>query len=185
MGLVNCQIRQQELSDLFGRSRLPEQITDHINTCPDCRRVYNEIVLLSERLGTNADFTPDTDRLEQLLASVERDIDLSAGQNTRSLFRSRLLAIAASMVLMFGVAAISYRLGAISDNKTIVTAEDGSRQSIDIPDEEETLDETTISILLDDYIFETGYEAGELLLDDITDEEFDYLKKNLDVGGLL
>jgi len=182
---MNCQICQQELSNLFGQSSLPEQITDHISACPDCRKVYDEMMLLSERMGANTDFTPDADRLEQLVARVERDIDLTARQNTRSSFRSRLLAVAASLVLMFGVAAISYRLGAISDNWPSVTDQSGNQQSIGVTNEEETLDETTISILLDDYIFETGYEAGELLLDDITDEEFDYLKKNLDVGGML
>lgn len=182
---MNCQICQQELSDLFDRGSLPEQITDHISACPECREIFDELVLLAERLGTNADFSPDTDRLEQLVASVERDIDLSVGESKRSFLRSRLIAVAASAVLIFGVAAISYRLGAISDNIAKVTTEGDSRQSTDIPDEEETLDETTISILLDDYILQTGYEAGELLLDDITDEEFDYLKENLDIGGIL
>jgi predicted anti-sigma-YlaC factor YlaD len=182
---MNCGLCQQELSDLFGRSRLPQQITDHIDTCPDCREVYDEMVLLSERMGANTDFTPDRDRLKQLVANVEQAIVSIRGQNSNNSFRNRFLAIAASVILMFGVASISYRLGTISGNKKIVTTEGGSRQGIGMPDEEETLDETTISILLDDYIFETGYEACELLLDDLTDEEFDYLKKNLDVGGML
>lgn len=182
---MNCQLCQQELSDLFGSSRLPEEITDHLTACPDCRKVWDEMSHLSERMGANSDFTPGDDRLDQMVASIERDISSIARRNSHSSFRGRLLAIAASVVLMFGVASISYRLGSISDNLTKSRLADGNRQGIDVADEEETLDETTISILLDDYILETGYEAGELLLEDITDEEFDYLKKNLDVGGML
>ena len=182
---MNCQLCQQELSDRFGSTGLSEEITDHLSACPDCRKLWDEMNQLSERLGANSDFTPNDDRLDQMVAFVERDINLVARRDSHSSLRRRLLAIAASAVLMFGVASISYRLGSISDDLTKPGLANSNRLGIDVTDEEETLDETTISILLDDYILETGYEAGELLLEDITDEEFDYLKKNLDVGGML
>jgi len=52
-------------------------------------------------------------------------------------------------------------------------------------DLEEEMDEGLISILIDDYISDGYFEAGEALLGDISEEEMEYLVENFEVGELL
>ena len=52
-------------------------------------------------------------------------------------------------------------------------------------DEDETMNDEYIELLLYDYTQNNGFNSGELLLGDLTQDEFDYLENNLDMGDIL
>jgi len=52
-------------------------------------------------------------------------------------------------------------------------------------EEDETMNDEYIELLLYDYIQDYGFDSGELLLGDLTQEEFNYLEDNFDMGDIL
>ena len=52
-------------------------------------------------------------------------------------------------------------------------------------DDDIEFDAITFNLLLRDYTSGVETASGEALLDDLTDDEFEYLKDNLDMGDLL
>ena len=52
-------------------------------------------------------------------------------------------------------------------------------------EEDETMNDEYIELLLYDYTQNNGFNSGELLLGDLTQDEFDYLENNFDLGDIL
>ncbi len=97
----------------------------------------------------------------------------------------------AAVLLVVGLSYSSYRLGVESNSgpnlDTLQTADaDVNRLTVLLEyDIDEEMDEDLIGILIGDYCTDASYEATATLLDDITEEELEYLTENLEVGELL
>ena len=101
-----------------------------------------------------------------------------------------MLRVAAAL-LVVGLSYGSYQLGLESnlsaDLDTFQTEDaDGDRLTALFEyDEDEEMDEGLIGILIDDYCSDAAYEATASLLDDISEEELEYLMDNIEVGEWL
>ena len=95
-----------------------------------------------------------------------------------------LLRVAASLVA-YQVG----RRGTTTDTNTAATThqeqEYGALSTLWTSDLEAGMDENLISQLIDDYAQDSYWGAGDDLVGDITEEEYEYLMKDLEVGDLL
>ena len=174
---MNCDRVQEELLLLFGSPLIPNELQEHIEQCEQCRRFHEELSGLSRNMPDDDLFYPTRQEAEKIQKRVE------SGIASRSIFSSpRVLAVAASVFLVLGVSYISFRggdSGGPGDNKTedTIRAQSG--------DMETELDAESIEILFEN-VASDPYRGGyELLLQELTDEELDYLEQNLNAGELL
>jgi hypothetical protein len=54
-----------------------------------------------------------------------------------------------------------------------------------LSDEDVSIDEPYLHVVVADYIRSYGFNTGDLLLGDLSAEELEYLKNNLKVGDIL
>ncbi|MDF1543542.1 MAG: hypothetical protein P1R58_00405 [bacterium] len=176
---MNCQQTQEELLLSFGSSELPAEIRKHVDQCEKCHAVMSSLDRLRPNALTDQDFTLPEQVTEQIQASV---IESIKPQPVFSM--QKALAIAASVLLVLGVSYVSYKSNGTDDPRTLRSDStiDTVIETADLSDADETpsLDELFESVDSDPY-----RSSYDLLLEEITDEELDYLEKNLSAGELL
>jgi hypothetical protein len=99
----------------------------------------------------------------------------------------RWLPAAASVLLVVGVGIGGYFMGRTNLNPATATIDQPTALllgSVDESDYDEP-DDPTFEVLLSQFTTDRPFDASEKLLDDITDEEMEYLTQNFDVGDLL
>ncbi len=200
--MMNCARIQQELMLLFGSGDLPEEIRLHLDSCPECRDFAAELEAVQKRLGDDEDFFPNDSEVETLAISVDAAIDeiesrkvvpskvvpskivsVAASQN---LFRTKYLATAAAVVLALG----TYLVGQFSIDMAPPSAgyEDDSYFSTvwsETDEEQYEPNDPAVRMLISDYAETARLSGTDELLSDITEEEYDYMMKNFDIGDLL
>lgn len=187
MAMMTCAQIQDELL-LYAGDDLPADLADHVAQCAECRRLWSELTAAAAAMGTDDVFAPDP----HAALMLERDIlqRIAAAPRRRSLPLGGLLKIAAAVVLVVGSSLISYRVGKQHLTPSGMAGIDSSIEYADTQDyaaadtAQVDIDESTISILIDDYTSTVG-EPGERLLDDLTTEEMEYLQQNLKAEDLL
>jgi hypothetical protein len=183
MADMNCEQVREQLELLFGQDELPEEVERHLEGCDACRSHLRELQRLSQQLGADTDFEPSPDDLLRAVAGVEERIKPEEATSIVSVSWLRSLTRVAAAVLIVGMAYTSYMIGRnqagqpaeiITD--TVVTT--ASADSLEMED-------YFVSMLIEDYSSDASFEASSMLLDDITEEEMEYLTENLTVGDLL
>lgn len=200
---MNCQLCQNELLLYAGQDSLPGDILNHLETCTLCRETWREIEVVSERLGNEDDFVPVDLDADQFVIDVERKIESISDRNDASAHRpaqtervtwigwSRYLSAAAAILLLVGISLIgSWGSRKYVDNGSAeldsFAVPDGSALLLSLyEDEVDQFDDAVLSVILSDFGSNGYFEAGELLLDDLSAEELQYLEENFDVGDVL
>lgn len=147
----------------------------------------DDILRLRRHLGDDADFYPSDAETAQLMARVERAID-SDHKTLRIDRRLRTwIGAAAAIVLVAGASMIGFRFGQdtggtvstdtvlVADASTVAAAEEV----------EVALDHDQVALLIQEFAGDYASGAAERLLDDLTDDEMNYLEQTFDVGDLL
>ncbi len=180
---MKCNEIQQHLYEHLGESQLPEQIEAHLRSCDECRFAWNELQQLGQSIAGEESFYPETEELEALAAEVDRRID-AADRETKSTVRiwgRYLLPVAASILLLFGVTRMAQWFGGAEVGQPV---DDSLYTTVEQISSEE-FDDQTVDLLLQDFARDPAVEPGEWLLEDITEDELEYLKNSIDVGEWL
>ncbi len=114
---------------------------------------------------------------------VLNNLDLRLGRYQRRAvtfynYTYRLAAVTAALFLVVMTATLTlFDMPAVTEQSATVTmATDDSDSATD------SLDETYVYLLVNDYVQSQGYGSGETLLGELGDEELTYLEKNLKFG---
>jgi hypothetical protein len=98
----------------------------------------------------------------------------------------RLVPAAAAVLLVVGAGLGGFRLGQLeTGNSSDADLTQTTYYSETTDDEETEPDELTVQVLLDDFALDRRLNASEYLLDDISEEEMQYLASNFDIGEIL
>lgn len=178
---MSCEQVKEQLDLFFGSEKLPEEIEQHLVKCEDCRAYRRELMLLGEKLGMDSDFEPAPPDLEKAIASVEDRIDSETTTIVPVSWFRQLTRVAAVLL----IAAVSYTTYLIGQKhgqepaaRVVDTVVTGTADSVE-------MDDHFVSILIQDFSSDSYFGAGEQLLDDLTEEELEYLTENMTVGDLL
>lgn len=188
---MTCREFQEQLFDSFGQGELPAELQAHLETCAACRRVQSELNGAAGHLGDNELFAPVGDEVDGLLAAIDKQLDAATVVIPR--WRTTVLRfapVAAAVVLLLGIGLISQRstvheMAAIDTSSTIDEYALLDNADLTYTNADESLDEGTIDVLLDDYTSVNRVEPSRTLLDDLTEDELEYLTTNFDIGEIL
>lgn len=188
---MNCSHFRDQMLLLFGRKQPPEELRAHIADCPSCRAVWEELTGVSEKLGGDDLFRPDDLQVEGLASRVDTAIEKMGRDNVpvatwiRRLWHERV-PVAAAAALVLGIAIGTYMAGRTALESPVAEFAFEGTDIVSLYEGADVdLDEGTVDALIREFTAQHGYEAGEWLLDDLTQEELDYLEENFDVGDLL
>jgi len=195
MGVMICAECRQALELSFGQSQPEPAVAEHLAQCAECRALWTEMSLVADSFKSDDAFELDSDLVEQMAREVDRRIDLidqtMPHYRPKPVGRWSLLSwsgavpAAAAVLLVLGMGLAGYWLGrwdVATDSPATTTT------SSIIPETDQALeepDELTVELLLDNFTSERRFNASESLLDDITEEEMNYLEKNFDIGAIL
>ena len=180
---MNCQQIKDELLLLIGADTIPPNIQTHLDTCAECRRFWSELTAAADTLGSDEDFYLDDAALESAVNRVDARIDqleLKKVTNVRSAWFSYVPA-AAAVILLVGISISAYLMGWFTSGN--------GQAGLTSPDTAwVTLENGDVDILQDsnlDYFMYQSTASAELLYDELTEEELEYLDENFDVGEIL
>jgi len=188
---MNCSHFQDRMLLMFGQKQLPEELQSHLAECPSCRAVWEELTAVSEKLGGDDLFRPDDLQVERLASRVDTAIEKIERDNVPVMTRIRKgwyerIPVAAAAALVLGIAIGTYMAGRTAfDTGSAEIASDITGVTGLYEGGDEELQENTVGSLIYDFTAQHSYEASEWLLDDLTEEELDFLENNFDVGDLL
>ena len=180
---MNCEQIQNELFDYLGQAVLPTHLARHLEDCPSCQQLWDELHTLSEHIGNDGLFYPAEHEVAQLAAQIDSAISSKEQLQPRSwrTLLNYLVPIAAALLILLGIARIGSKIQTWDETQpteNILYTLSGEASA-------DELDEGTISLLLEDFSSYDEISSSELLLDDLSDEEMEYLVKNMDIGELL
>ena len=189
--MINCEQAYELIHLHFGSDELPEDLLVHLAECDSCRTYYDEMMSLAGDFGSDVDLPFTAEDIDRAVAGVEDRIDrqptvvFSPAKWLRPILR------VAAVLMVVGLSYSSYQLGLksnLGDSLDTLQTVDGEVDRLTALleyDVDEEMDEGLIGILIDDYCSVISYEATASLLDDISEEELEYLTENLEVGELL
>ena len=188
---MNCSHFQDQMLLLFGQKQLPEELQSHLAECPSCWDFWEELTGMNEKLGGDDLFFPNDAQAEQLASEVDTVIEKIERDNVPVVTRIRKgwyerVPIAAAAALVLGIAIGTYLAGRTAfdtGGAEIASGITSVASLYEVGNEE--LQESTVGSLIYDFTAQHSYEASEWLLNDLTEEELDFLENNFDVGDLL
>ncbi|MDH3890867.1 MAG: hypothetical protein OEV49_07255 [candidate division Zixibacteria bacterium] len=193
---MTCDEYRQQLEQSFGQTRLETSVLEHLKSCAECRRYWQQLAGLAEDIPDDQAFAIDAATVDRLVQKVDGVINLSNGTASLAPSDSResspwsllkLLPAAAALLVVVGVGVGGYFVGRTDLDPPTATNDQADATLSGLVDESDydEPDEPTYDILLSAFTTDRPYDASEKLLDDITDEEMEYLTQNFDVGDLL
>ncbi len=193
---MNCDAVKERLLDCFGDPELPRELADHIRQCDDCRAEWEKLRALAVQMPPDSDFflsDAEADRfvvkVAQAISRTEQrgDNEIRNPRITRlftALSWSRALPTAAAVVLLVGMSLIGQRSQRLATEPSTLSVETVIADEVNIAAYDEP-DDDMVSALISKYSSEQDYGASEALLNDITEEEFEYLMDSFDPGDML
>jgi hypothetical protein len=192
MDLMNCKTAQEQIMLSFADESLPDDVARHVGSCRECTQFLRELQTIGEKLGPDDLFHPEAGEVERLVSAVDRRIAELEPPAARPVRATPLrpgfgyLAAAAAVVLIAGIYLVSYLSGINGEGgMTGLGSVDTVLTSVEEEAELYEPDESSVGMLLYDFVGSRKLSAGEALLEDITEDELEYLEQNFDVGDLL
>lgn len=193
---MNCAECREQLEQSFGQTQLEAGLDEHLENCAECREYREPLARLAECIPDDTAFAVDADTIDRLVQNVDQAIDTSSGAKPISNRDShdyspwtlmKWLPAAAAVLLVVGVGFGGYFVGRTNFDPAITTIVQPVATGLSSTDESDydEPDGPAFEVLLTDFAADRPYDASEKLLDDITDEEMEYLAQNFDVGDLL
>lgn len=182
---MSCQQYQDEMLLLVGADPLPDELQRHLNSCPSCRAFWSELTSLADAVGNDKDFFLDQATIESAVGSVDRKIDqleLKKVTDMRSAWFSYVPA-AAAVVLLVGLSFAVYMLGWFGSNGEL--ADSAVEDTLLAGGAADVIDETDLDYILGGMAVDRSVSTSEILYEDLTDDELQYLEDNFDIGDIL
>ncbi|UCC44051.1 MAG: hypothetical protein JSU65_13220 [Candidatus Zixiibacteriota bacterium] len=177
---MNCRECQDELLLYGGVEALPEELSNHLDSCEACRRYLDEISEIAARFRADSDLVSESVDVERFVEGVEARIGRSRVDRLPAVTWVRHVAYAASILLVAGIMSVGLRY---VDRDSPVNGVPPSTDQDYYAEEE--LDEGVVDIVISDFSSRGFLEAGDELLNDVTEDELKYLEENFDVRNLL
>lgn len=185
---MNCGDFKDKISQKIGYVFYDADEKIHLEQCSECRDLYENYVGLEKDLKSF--------KIKPLssveFAMVQQKLDLTIDRYQRravSLYSllTRYGAGLMTVLFLFFVSLWSgFEYGVYYTENTVPSdtyylADNGYEEN----DEDETMDDDYIGLLLYDYTQNNGFNSGDLLLGELTADEFEYLENSLDLGDIL
>ena len=189
--MITCDEAREMLELSFGLEALPAELLTHMQECESCAALHAELFDLATGLGDDTDTVFSSSELERMALAVDAKIQPSTVVPIGARRWMQPMTRVAAAIVLVAASLITYQMGRntnVIDNPTASVEsgyEYGDLSSLWTADLEQSVDENVISILIDDYARDSHWGAGDDLVGDITDEEYQYLMENFEVGELL
>ena len=190
-----------ELLLYLGQPELPGNLQKAVEEDEEIRQYWLELQNTSQKLGNDDDFLPSNIDADSFIDELNERIDTSL-QTKRT--PEKVITYSPSFYKWAGVAAMFILVAGISIFSLFFNRENGEISSVTIDnraiayylgldpdisidnyDTTLTLSDNEFQVLVDNYTSQEPYQSLEGVIDDISEEEFEYLQKNFDVGDLL
>lgn len=182
---MSCTQFREQLIDQFGQSDLSSELATHLETCHECRQLWEELRGLQSEMGSNADSYPSAHESELVAKLVDQQISSTTkATDLRQVSWLRYAAVAATVAIV-SISTVVWKMS--GGSVPVVTNVDTVSQAFDSTstDTDEEMSAGAVATLLEDYAGHGSLTAGENLLGDLTDEEAAYLESKMSVGDIL
>lgn len=182
---MTCRECRDFLLEQFGGQSRSAEVSAHLESCAECRRLADELGGLSVGLGTNADAYPNEHDAELAAEIVEHQIRAGAVVTEVHRINWMRYAAVAAVIVLVSVSTVVWKMS--DQQPQVITKVDTMNvitetTSVEYEDE---LSGGAVAALLEDYTGRGSFSAGEELLGDLTDEEAAYLEEQIKAGDLL
>ena len=186
---------QVKLLLAMGDNELDDREKVHLLSCPDCTNYLEELIGLGANLRELKvhPLTPYESARMQAVLDEKINNYQSRAQKIYN-FALRYSAMAAAVALVLFIVLVNrlqfpgFSFGVQTELATTVDSTSGTALSDNVytlSDEDVSIDEPYLHVVVADYIRSYGFNTGDLLLGDLSAEELEYLKNNLKVGDIL
>lgn len=185
---MNCDSFKNKISQRVGSIFLGVDEKEHLELCPECKNLYENYVALEK--GLNDLVIEPLGAVEFAAMQQKLDDSINRYQRRAISFYSLATRYGAGLVAVAFLFFVSLWSGfefgvyySESNNQSDIyyLADNGDIED----DEDESMNEEYIELLLYDYTESNGFNSGDMLLGDLTLDELEYLENNLDAGDIL
>ena len=179
---------RDELFEQFGNKKLPDELKRVVESDDDLMREWEELQSLEAELPTEDDFKLSDPELDELCEGVGKILD---GANVTPVTASRSISPVWQRSIAFAATLALVAISSLIFNQYQSTEEIASVDTpIDLTfgansDEAVDLSDPMSDALLLNYTNRVDVEPVSMLLDDLTEEEFEYLSENFNVDELM
>jgi len=186
---MNCRELKDSLNERLGALFLEDEEKRHLQECARCREYYESLKAMEATLQD----TPAASLDPNEFASMQMKLDerINRYQMRAISFYRLSLRFGTALGAFLLVAVISFwsglDIGLKSYDETSLSMYDTYYlvYDTDIVEDEQDMDDDYIDLLLYEYTNDFGFNAGDILLEDITSDEMEYLEKQLEIGDIL
>ena len=185
---MKCDLIKDKLLESFGNTKLSSELRNHLNECTECRQYYQELLSITEDIGGEDNFNLTQAEREQFVAKVDEKIDQHELRKVTDITPKwkSYVPVAAAIVMILGIALVSQLsyLFDSSDRINITENHDSLWINIDKTEIEFVNNDNYENVLID-YSSIDNSVSDEWILDDVTEEEYQYLLDNFDIGEII
>ena len=185
---MSCEKYEQELFESFGLSSQSQELQNHLKTCLTCQETFDNLQTLLPEIGVDEHFYQTDEDIVKSVEAVNVKIDqveLAKVVDVNSRWKA-YVPMAAAILLIVGVGVIANLVLQLDD--TMNTADNSVVEKIFVSltdDDSQELAQIELSELIDEYSTEYSLDTELNLLDEISEEEYQYLEDNLNIGEIL
>ncbi len=185
---MSCKKFEFEMFESFGSGDLSLELQTHLENCSACQVIYQNLQSVSTEIGSDELFFESDETVNKRVEEVNSQIDqleLSKVVEVSSRWKA-YVPMAAALFLVFGVGLITKF--ALQFVETPETAEISQVEVLFVAftdDDAQSLTEIEFSEFVDDYTTEYTLDYELKMLDEMTEEEYNYLEENLNIGEIL
>lgn len=181
---MNCDKMKNIILESFGDEQISAELKEHLDSCPECKAYFNELNALSGFAGSDEDFGLAPGEVDQMVEEIDHKINqLAPHKKTTPIWRY-YIPVAAAVVLMLG---ISWMGGLFSGGGNIANNHltDSILVAINDTDIANDVTGSDLNILIGDYSNGVTTISADQVVDELTEEEYEYLAQNFDIGDIL
>ena len=184
---MNCEKCQNQLYELFGEKQLPDEIQKHVDTCNGCYELLTELQNVKAGLGTDEQFVEGMIDPDRMVETVNSKIDKLEISKVTSIARWKtFVPAAAALVIIVGVGFLSQIMLKIDPSQSNNRIDSIPPVLVKLSQIEiDELNKSDFNEFVDEYSYEYGFDEELESMDDLTEEQFQYLQEHLDVEEIL
>jgi hypothetical protein len=193
---MNCRDIQDELALLFG-AELPQELEAHLESCGECREYRQQLLELDRAVPNDAEFYPSVAESEQLASEVMQCLPFESNNKAAVPWRRKLTsilsaglrprplgaAVVSALLLVLGLWWISLTPEGPAERGPVLISQlspEAVRDTSLYEPESET-----VALLVYEYAASEPTSPAGGIVDDLSDEEYEYLEKNLTAEDIL
>jgi len=187
---MTCRNIREQMELNFGFGPVSPEVSEHLANCAGCRAYHDELATLAGEFNAAADIEFTEQEVGRAVALVDEAIAQHAGTTIVPVNWLRQLTRVAAAVLIVAASWTAYQFGRDEGRQLTYTAPSAQTTYLASTDdsygeESDYIDEDMVNALIQSYSPGGLVGSGQYLVDDLSDEEMQYLMENFDVGELL